>query len=192
MFRPLPPPSLGGLRSPGTEGLALLAPARSVNSFVAALSRNRESGSRSGVEGNRFALAYSLRSRGYIRLTLQNLAKNAGKTRHSGSSPRTSPLCKLLCSVSAAENQLPEKTCGKRTRWLTGAPVNQRVGLFRSHNVGPGQGACILAVATAPDPSPAARSWRQHRGGAGSRLLSNACQRWRCSPQSASRVSDWR
>ena len=43
------------------------------------------------------ALAYSLRSRGYIRLTLQNPAKNAGKTRHSRSSPE--PLTGVNCFV---------------------------------------------------------------------------------------------
>jgi hypothetical protein len=63
---------------------------------------------------------------------------------------RTSPWCKLLCWVSVMENQLPEKTCGKRTRWLTGAPVNQRVGLFRSHNVGPAKGPAFLLLLLPP------------------------------------------
>src|SRR5215831_14503796 len=77
----------------------------------------------------------------------QKPRKNRGQ---SESSPGCLNAVNPAVALSAPKYQVPEKTCGKRTRWLTGGPVNQRVGLFRSHNVGPTKGACILVVATAP------------------------------------------
>src|SRR5215813_6732452 len=70
----------------------------------------------------------------------QKTRKNRGP---SESSPRCLNAVNPAVGFSAPKYQLPEKTCGKRTGWLTGAPINQRVGLFRSHHVGPAKGACI-------------------------------------------------
>src|SRR5215471_5731733 len=77
----------------------------------------------------------------------QKPRENRGQSERS---PRCLNAVNPAVALSAPKYQVPEKTCGKRTRWLTGAPINQRVGLFRSHNVGPAKGACMLAVATAP------------------------------------------
>src|SRR5262249_28964102 len=78
------------------------------------------------------------------------LGKTAENRGQSESSPRCLNAVNPAVVLSALKNQLPEKTCGKRTRWLTGAPVNQRVGLFRSPNVGPIKVACLPDLAPAP------------------------------------------
>ena len=152
--------------SGGAQLRHLRVPARSVNSFVAALSRNRESGSRSGVEGNRFCPGLLPPESGLYPANAVKPCEKRGKNAAFAEQSGTSHRCKLLCSVSATINQLPEKTCGKRTRWLTGAPVNQRVGLFSSHKVGPAKGGlqccycyCLRMVLGNPRPAHGGIIW---------------------------------
>src|SRR5215831_20204787 len=77
----------------------------------------------------------------------QKPRKNRGQ---SESSPRCLNAVNPAVAFSAPKYQVPEKTCGKRTYWLTGGPVNQRVGLFRSPNVGPAKGPAFWLLLRPP------------------------------------------
>jgi hypothetical protein len=92
------------------------APARSVNSFVAALSRNRESGSGSGVEGNRFCPGLPPPESGLYPANAAKPCEKRGINAAFGEQSGTSQGCKSLCSVSATNNQLPEWNSNWRQR----------------------------------------------------------------------------